>query len=53
LGTNIIMKRFKKVWIVGNNEFTNKRAAYRHCRTINGKKAGGNRNFNVQRKMAS
>jgi len=46
------VKSFQRVWIVGNEEFTSKSAAYRRCRTLNGKKAGGNRPHNVQRKSA-
>ena len=41
-----------KVWVVGNEDFTNKRAAYRHCRFLNGKKAGGTAPYTVQRKNA-
>ena len=29
--------------------FTSKSAAYRYCREINGKKAGGHKPYNVQR----
>ena len=44
--------RFQRVWIVKGREFTSKQAAYRSCRTANGKKSGGKRNFTVQRKLA-
>lgn len=44
------IKKFQRVWVCGNKEFTSKGAAYRYCRTINGKKAGGRRPYNVQRK---
>lgn len=44
--------RFARIWIVDGREFSSKSAAYRHCRTLNGKKSGGRRDFKVQRKMA-
>lgn len=42
--------KFQKVWIVDGKEFTSKSAAYRYCRTLNGKKVNGNKPYNVQRK---
>jgi hypothetical protein len=41
-----------KVWTVANKDFTSKTAAYRYARTMNGKKAGGNRPYKVQRKLS-
>ena len=46
---NAIMK---KVWTVGSQRFTSKNAAYREARRLNGKKAGGNRPYRVQRETA-
>lgn len=49
------MEKEKQIWTVvppgnGPSEFTSKRAAYRRCRVLNGKKVGGNRSHHVQRK---
>jgi hypothetical protein len=41
-----------KAWVTGNKEFTSKAAAYRHCRTLNGTKAGGKKPYKVERKNA-
>lgn len=41
-----------RIWIVKGIEFTSKNAAYRHSRTVNGKKSGGHRPYNVERKNA-
>jgi hypothetical protein len=41
-----------RIWIVDGKEYTNKREAYRVCRSLNGKKAGGDKPYNVQRKNA-
>jgi hypothetical protein len=41
-----------RIWSTGNVSFTSKRAAYRHCRTLNGKKSGGRRPYKVERKNA-
>jgi hypothetical protein len=47
----------RKVWVVQgvafkSQEFTVKSAAYRLCRTLNGKKAGARREYTVQRLTA-
>lgn len=41
------MSQYK--YMVGNQTFDSKNAAYRECRRLNGKKAGGRRPYNVQR----
>lgn len=41
-----------RVWKTGNKEFTSKNAAYRHCRTLNGTKAGGSKPYKVERTNA-
>jgi hypothetical protein len=43
--------KFARAWIVNGKEFTSKNAAYRYCRTLNGKKTGGRAEFRVQRKI--
>ena len=41
-----------RIWMVGSTEFTSKRQAYRHCRTLNDRKAGGKRLYKAERKNA-
>ena len=46
----------EQVWMIypanrfNQIEFTSKNAAYRMCRTLNGKKSGGKRHYHIQRK---